>query len=201
MAGKSLERLDFTEVVVPEYFSVKEAVFPFNKFPDVDPILGPEMKSTGEVMGVGATFAEAFAKGHLAAGEHLPQTGIALISVRDEDKGAAIELARVLSGSGFSLYATTGTAAALAAHSIPVKRVNKVIEARPDVIDLIKNSEVSLVINTASGRQAIADSYMIRRSALQHKIPYCTTIAGAEAVVAAISFGAEKQVRRLQDLH
>ncbi|RRJ83343.1 carbamoyl-phosphate synthase large subunit [Aestuariirhabdus litorea] len=201
MAGKSLVELGFTEEVIPEYFSVKEAVFPFNKFPGVDPILGPEMKSTGEVMGVGKSFAEAFAKAHMAAGEHLPTGGKVVISVRDEDKYRAIGVARKLVEEGFELYATAGTCSAIAEAGIPVERVNKVVEARPDLVDMIKNDEISLVINTTEGRQATTDSYTIRRSSLQHKVPYTTTIAGAEAIAEAIGFGPERQVRRLQDLH
>ncbi|MDE1463271.1 carbamoyl-phosphate synthase large subunit [Spartinivicinus poritis] len=201
MAGKSLAEVGFTEEVIPPYFCVKESVFPFNKFPGVDPILGPEMKSTGEVMGVGDSFAEAFAKGHLAAHAMLPTEGKVIISVRDEDKPRAVDVAKVLIAQGFSIYATAGTAKALESAGLVIQQANKVTEGRPHLVDMIKNDEISLVINTTEGRQAIADSYMIRRSALQHKVPYSTTLAGAEAVAQAIQFGPERTVRRLQDLH
>ena len=201
MAGTSLEAQGFTEEVVPSYFSVKEAVFPFNKFPGVDPILGPEMKSTGEVMGVGETFGEAFAKAHVGTNEVLPTAGKAFISVRDVDKSGAIQVARDLVELGFELVATGGTQQLLSDNGIPAERVNKVTEGRPNIVDMIKNEEIVYVINTTEGRRAIADSASIRRSALQHKIPYTTTLAGAEAEVQALQFGEEKQVRRLQDLH
>ncbi|MBU2710594.1 carbamoyl-phosphate synthase large subunit [Zooshikella harenae] len=199
MAGQSLEDVGFTSEVIPNYWCVKESVFPFNKFPGVDPILGPEMKSTGEVMGVGDSFAEAFAKGHAAT--NLPNTGKVIISVRDEDKPRAVNVGKLLISLGFELYATEGTAHAFNAAGVPVTKVNKVSEGRPHLVDMIKNDEISLMINTTEGRQAIADSYIIRGSALQHKVPNATTIAGAEAVAEAIRFGPEKTVRRLQDLH
>ncbi|MGI0118346.1 carbamoyl-phosphate synthase large subunit [Zooshikella sp. RANM57] len=199
MAGQSLEDVGFTSEVIPHYWCVKESVFPFNKFPGVDPILGPEMKSTGEVMGVGDSFAEAFAKGHAAT--NLPNSGKVIISVRDEDKPRAVNVGKLLISLGFELYATEGTAHAFDAAGVPVTKVNKVSEGRPHLVDMIKNDEISLMINTTEGRQAIADSYIIRGSALQHKVPNATTIAGAEAVAEAIRFGPEKTVRRLQDLH
>ncbi|WP_027707246.1 carbamoyl-phosphate synthase large subunit [Zooshikella ganghwensis] len=199
MAGQSLADVGFTSEVIPNYWCVKESVFPFNKFPGVDPILGPEMKSTGEVMGVGDSFAEAFAKGHAAT--NLPNSGKVIISVRDEDKPRAVNVGKLLISLGFELYATEGTANALEVAGVPVTKVNKVSEGRPHLVDMIKNDEISLMINTTEGRQAIADSYTIRGSALQHKVPNATTIAGAEAVAEAIRFGPEKTVRRLQDLH
>ncbi|SDT26739.1 carbamoyl-phosphate synthase large subunit [Pseudomonas oryzae] len=201
MAGKTLAEVGFTAEVIPPYFSVKEAVFPFNKFPGVDPILGPEMKSTGEVMGVGDSFAEAFAKAQLGAGEVLPTGGTAFISVREDDKPYVAQVARDLVELGFDVVATAGTARIIEAAGLPVRRVNKVTEGRPHVVDMIKNDEVSLIINTTEGRQSIADSFSIRRNALQHKICITTTIAGGQAICEALKFGPEKTVRRLQDLH
>ena len=201
MAGKTLTELNFTKEIIPPFFSVKEAVFPFAKFPGVDTILGPEMKSTGEVMGVGDSFAEAFAKAQMGAGEVLPTSGCAFISVREEDKPFAADLARDLIGLGFTVVATTGTAKLIEAAGLAVRRVNKVTEGRPHIVDMIKNDEVSLVINTTEGRQSIADSYSIRRNALQRKIYFTTTLAGGQAVCEALKFGPEKTVRRLQDLH
>jgi carbamoyl-phosphate synthase large subunit len=201
MAGKSLQSQGVAQEVVPDYFSVKEAVFPFIKFPGVDPILGPEMKSTGEVMGVGRTFGEAFAKSQLAAGVELPEMGLALISVRDEDKKVVIAIARDLLAIGFDLCATRGTAKALEDAALSCSVVNKVLEGRPHIVDLIKNDQVSLIINTTKGRQAIADSFTIRREALQRKITYTTTIAGASATVQALRHGGRDQVYCLQDLH
>jgi carbamoyl-phosphate synthase large subunit len=201
MAGMSLREIGFTEEVIPNYFSVKEAVFPFAKFPGVDTILGPEMKSTGEVMGVGDSFAEAFAKAQLGASEILPTGGCAFISVREDDKPFVAEMARDLVGLGFEVVATAGTAKLIEAAGLPVRRVNKVTEGRPHVVDMIKNEEVTLIINTTEGRQSIADSYSIRRNALQHKVCITTTLAGGQAVCEAIKFGPERTVRRLQDLH
>ena len=201
MAGKSLVEQGFTEEVVPTYYCVKESVFPFNKFPAVDPILGPEMKSTGEVMGIGDSFDEAFAKAALAAGERLPAQGAAFMSVRDVDKPGAAKVAQDLVDAGFKLIATTGTARALRDAGIDVKRVNKVREGRPHIVDAIKNGQVQLIINTTEGRKAIADSAQIRQSALQTKVTYTTTLAGGEAFCRAIKFGPERTVRRLQDLH
>ncbi|MEQ4537316.1 MAG: carbamoyl-phosphate synthase large subunit [Billgrantia sp.] len=201
MAGKSLAEVGFTQEIIPPFFSVKEAVFPFAKFPGVDPILGPEMKSTGEVMGVGDTFGEAFAKAQLGASEILPNSGTAFISVREDDKAEAVQVARDLVALGFEVVATAGTARVIEAAGLPVRRVNKVTEGRPHVVDMIKNDEVTLIINTTEGRQSIADSYSIRRNALQHKIYCTTTIAAGQAVCEALKFGPEKTVRRLQDLH
>ena len=201
MAGTSLEEQNFTTEVVPKYFSVKEAVFPFAKFPGVDPILGPEMKSTGEVMGLGETFAEAFAKAAVGAGEVFPTSGHAFISVRDPDKEGAIEVAKQLVAQGFTLCATRGTHKVLTAAGLDCQRVNKVLEGRPHIVDMVKNGDVDLIINTTEGKQAIADSSLIRRSALVNKVSYTTTLAGAEAICQAIAFGEEKTVRRLQDVH
>ena len=201
MAGKTLAEANFTAEVIPPYFSVKEAVFPFAKFPGVDPILGPEMKSTGEVMGVGDNFAEAFAKAQLGAGEVLPSSGRAFISVREDDRPMVAEVARSLIELGFDVVATTGTAREIEAAGLPVYRVNKVTEGRPHIVDMIKNDEITLIINTTEGRQSIADSYSIRRNALQHKVYCTTTLAGAQAICEALKFGPEKTVRRLQDLH
>ncbi|SEC10367.1 carbamoyl-phosphate synthase large subunit [Pseudomonas anguilliseptica] len=201
MAGKSLAEAGYNAEIIPPYFSVKEAVFPFAKFPGVDPILGPEMKSTGEVMGVGDTFGEAFAKAQMGASEVLPNAGVAFISVRDDDKPLVAGVARDLIGLGFEVVATAGTAKLIEAAGLPVRRVNKVTEGRPHVVDMIKNDEVTLIINTTEGRQSIADSYSIRRNALQHKIYCTTTIAAGQAICEALKFGPEKTVRRLQDLH
>ncbi len=201
MTGKSLEELGFTEEIVPSYFNVKEAVFPFNKFQGVDPILGPEMKSTGEVMGTGETFGEAFMKAHLGAGDKLPKPGTAFVSVRDVDKEAACELAKQLVELGFDIVATSGTAALLETHGITAKVVNKVTEGRPNIVDMLKNGEVNYVVNTTEGRKAIADSADIRRAALQHKVPYSTTMAGAVAITEALRYGEERTVRRLQEIH
>ena len=201
MAGKTLEELGFTEEVVPKHFSVKESVFPFKKFPAVDPILGPEMKSTGEVMGIGDTFDEAFAKGFVGSGEVLPKTGKAFLSVREGDKAGVVELAKSLVDAGFTLTATGGTAASIESAGITVERVNKVMEGRPHIVDAIKNGDISFIVNTTEGRQAIEDSALIRQSALQKKVAYSTTLAGGEAILRAIQYGADEKVRRLQDLH
>jgi carbamoyl-phosphate synthase large subunit len=201
MAGISLEEQGFVKEIIPDHFFVKESVFPFNKFAGVDPILGPEMKSTGEVMGIGETFDEAFAKSVSAAGEELPSSGMAFISVRDVDKPGVVALARELVEIGFSLMATSGTARALKEAGLEVARINKVNEGRPHIVDAIKNQEVDLIVNTTEGRRAIADSAQIRKSALRYKVTYTTTLAGGEAVARAIRFGEERTVRRLQDLH
>lgn len=201
MAGKTLQEIGFTEEIIPTHFSVKESVFPFNKFPAVDPILGPEMKSTGEVMGIGDTFEEAFAKGMVAAGGVLPTSGKAFLSVREVDKPGGVELAKSLIELGFTLVATSGTARAIEAAGLKVEYINKVMEGRPHIVDAIKNGEIDLIVNTTEGRRAIVDSAPIRQSALQKKIAYSTTLAGGDATARAIRFGPEKKVRRLQDLH
>ncbi|MAD44403.1 MAG: carbamoyl phosphate synthase large subunit [Oceanospirillaceae bacterium] len=201
MTGKTLAELGFTTEIIPPYYSVKEAVFPFNKFQGVDPILGPEMKSTGEVMGAGRTFGEAYYKAQLGAGAVIPDTGIAFLSVRDADKQGVVDVAKGLIKIGFSLVSTDGTCRVLKDAGVDVKRVNKVTEGRPHIVDMIKNDEISLIINTTEGPQAIADSADIRRSALQHKVYYTTTMAGAEAVVEALMSEGLKEVHRLQELH
>ena len=201
MMGKTLEELEFTKEIVPPYFCVKEAIFPFNKFPGVDPILGPEMKSTGEVMGVGASFPEAYYKAQLAENMALPEGGRVIISVRDQDKPMVPGIARLLMDTGFELMATGGTAQVIEDAGLPVTKVKKVMEGRPNMVDSIVNGDIAFVVNTTEGRQAIADSYTIRRSSLTNKVLYTTTMAGAEAIARAIAFGSEKTVRRLQDLH
>ncbi len=201
MIGKSLAEQGFTAEVHPPTSAVKEAIFPFNKFPGVDPILGPEMKSTGEVMGVGATFAEAYGKALLAAGAAIKKSGTAFISVRDPDKVHLVEVAGKLLELGYELAATRGTAKVLADAGIPVKRVNKVAEGRPHIVDMLKNEEIELVFNTTEGRQAIADSSTIRRTALRHGIFCTTTIAGAFAVCEALKFGDNMSVYTIQSLH
>ena len=201
MMGKSLEELNFTKEIIPPYFCVKEAIFPFNKFPKVDPILGPEMKSTGEVMGVGQSFPEAYYKAQLAENMTLPTSGKVIISVRDLDKPAVPALARLLMDTGFELVATSGTARVIEEAGLPVTYTRKVLEGRPNLVDSIVNGDIAFVVNTTEGRQAIADSYKIRRSSLTNKVLYTTTMAGAEAIARAIAFGSEKTVRRLQDLH
>ena len=179
-------------------FTIKEAVFPFIKFPGADPILGPEMKSTGEVMGVGKTFGEAFLKSQLASSVLLPSKGIVLMSIKDEDKEASIKIAQKLSKIGFKIVATKGTAEFLKSNKIPCKIVNKVREGRPHIVDMIKNNEVNLIINTTQSKQAISDSYLIRREALQHKICYTTTISGAQALSESIINVSDLNVFNLQ---
>jgi carbamoyl-phosphate synthase large subunit len=201
MAGKSLAEQGITTEVIPDYYSVKEAVFPFVKFPGIDPILGPEMKSTGEVMGVGRDFAEAFAKASLGAGVTLPSGGTAFVSVRDADKPGAIDVAKKLQALGFRVVATRGTAAALQAAGVECDLVNKVTQGRPHIVDMIKNDEINLIINTTEGTQAILHSGAIRSNALQHKVTYTTTLAGAEAMCLAMKEGGSTVVNRLQDLH
>ncbi len=202
MVGQSLDSQGIGAEVVPPYFSVKEAVFPFVKFPGVDTILGPEMKSTGEVMGVGRTFGEAFVKSQLGAGVRLPTSGKVFLSVKNSDKPRAVEIARDLVKIGFSVVATKGTAAAIAAAGIPVGTVNKVAEGRPHIVDIIKNNEIALVINTVEEkRNAINDSRTIRTSALGARVTTFTTIAGAEAAVQGMSHLSELHVYDLQGLH
>ncbi len=205
MAGKTLAEVGFTQEIIPPFFSVKEAVFPFAKFPGVDPILGPEMKSTGEVMGVGHSFGEAFAKAQLGASVRLPESGTAFISVREDDKPLAVQVARDLVALGFEVVATAGTARVIEAAGLPVRRVNKVTEGRPHVVDMIKNDEVTLIINTVEERrQAIADSRTIRTQALAARVTFFTTIAGARAAVEGMQYlrqGLGLQVYPLQELH
>jgi carbamoyl-phosphate synthase large subunit len=202
MAGKSLAAQGIGGTVRPPYFSVKEAVFPFSKFPGVDTILGPEMKSTGEVMGVGRSFGEAFVKSQLAAGVKLPAGGRAFISVRDGDKAAAAQVARDLAALGFTILATRGTAGAIAAQGVAVSAVNKVAEGRPHIVDMIKNGEVSFIVNTVEDtRTAISDSRSIRITALAQRVTYYTTIAGAKAACAGMRHMAQLEPYCLQDLH
>ncbi len=202
MVGQSLDSQGIMKEVVPAYFSVKEAVFPFVKFPGVDTILGPEMKSTGEVMGVGKTFGEAFVKSQLGASVKLPATGRAFISVKGSDKPRAVQVAKDLVGIGFSIVATKGPAAAITAAGIPVTLVSKVTEGRPHIVDMIKNNEIALVINTVEEkRSAIGDSRVIRTSALAARVTTYTTIAGAEAAVEGMAHLNELHVYDLQGLH
>ena len=201
MAGTSLAEQGITREVIPENYFVKEAVFPFVKFPGVDVLLGPEMKSTGEVMGVGATFGEAFAKALEGAGDLLPRSGCALISVRETDKKRNLAIARNLRDQGFKLYATGGTCQSILDEGIECTPVHKVGEGRPHIVDRIKNDEFSLIINTTEGKKAIEDSAAIRRAALQHKVSYTTTMSGGEAICLALKQADSTNVIRLQDLH
>jgi carbamoyl-phosphate synthase large subunit len=201
MTGRKLKELGVLEERVPRYYSVKEAVFPFIKFPEADPILGPEMKSTGEVMGTGRTFGEAYAKAQAASGVVLPRSGRALLSVRERDKAAAPNLAQRLIAHGFTLVATRGTAAALKAAGIECRIVNKVREGRPHIVDMIKNDEIDLIVNTTEGKQAILESNSIRREAVHRRITYYTTMAAALATCEALDHVDEVDVNRLQDLH
>jgi len=201
MAGKTLAEQGAAEVT-PQYFSVKEAVFPFARFPGVDTMLGPEMKSTGEVMGVGETFGEAFVKSQLAAGVKLPEGGRAFVSVRDADKLAAVQVARDLVALGFALVATRGTAAVFRSHGIPLTEVNRVSEGRPHIVDMIKNGDISFVVNTEEWtRTAQSDSRSIRTTALARRVTYFTTVAGAKAACAGMKYLANLEPYRLQDLH
>ena len=201
MAGKTLaEQGDLVEIV-PEYFSVKEPVFPFAKFQGVDPILGPEMRSTGEVMGVGRSFGAAFARAQEAANIKPPAPGKAFISVRDPDKVRVLPVAQELLRRGYSLVATSGTARWLRDHGLECAQINKVIEGRPHIVDLIKNGEIAYIVNTTEGRQAIADSFSIRREALQHRVTYSTTIAGAKALLHSLDYRDSGPVWSLQELH
>ena len=201
MAGQTLKQQGVTKEVIPPYFSVKEAVFPFIKFPGVDTLLGPEMKSTGEVMGVGATFAEAFVKSQLGASAKLPKGGRAFISVRNEDHQKVVDIARDLVKLGFTLVATKGTAAALKDNGLTVASVNKVAEGRPHIVDMIKNGDISFIVNVTEDKKAVADSYEIRRSALQNKVTYYTTLAGARAACMGMGYMQELNVTSIQDLH
>ena len=201
MVGESLAKQGFVNQRIPEYFSVKEAVFPFVKFPGADPILGPEMKSTGEVMGVGRSFGEAYAKAQLASGVVLPRQGVALLSVRERDKEGAIELAKILIERGFDLIATHGTAQSLAIAGVSCRRANKVREGRPHIVDMIKNSEIDLIVNTTEGKQAINESLSIRAAAVRKGVTYYTTLGAAIATCVAIEHLDNSDVNRLQDLH
>ena len=205
MVGQTLESQNFTKEIIPPYFSVKEAVFPFNKFPGIDPILGPEMKSTGEVMGVGETFAEAYGKAELGASDEIPAKGTVLISVRERDKEQLPGLAKKFHDLGFKLIATKGSAEIIEQSGCPVQIVNKVKEGRPHIVDMIKSDKIDLIINTTEGRQAISDSSTIRSSAEQHRVYYTTTMAGGSAVCEALGFTraveGKIKVRSLQSLH
>jgi carbamoyl-phosphate synthase large subunit len=201
MVGRSLAAQGISGEVIPTYYCVKEAVFPFVKFPGVDPLLGPEMKSTGEVMGVGRSFGEAFAKAQLGAGDQLPRGGRAFLSVREVDKAKVVEIARELKRLDFTLVATKGTAAALRTHGLDCETVHKVGEGRPHIVDLIKNDQIALIVNTTEGKQAIADSFSIRREALMRKISYTTTLAAARATCQALRELDNSTVNCLQDLH
>ena len=201
MVGKTLDEQGVFEERIPTYFSVKEAVFPFIKFPGVDPVLGPEMKSTGEVMGVGATFGEAYAKAQRAASVKLPQTGVVFISIRDADKPKIAVIGKDFVKKGFALVATGGTAKVLNDAGIACERVLKVNEGRPNIVDMIKNGEVQFIINTTEGKKAIADSFTIRRQALQEQVTYTTTLSGARATCQALDELNTGGVNRLQDLH
>ncbi len=201
MVGETLEKQGYVNQRIPEYFSVKEAVFPFIKFPGADPILGPEMKSTGEVMGVGRSFGEAYAKAQLASGVVLPRQGAALLSVRERDKDGAIELAKILVEQGFDIIATHGTAQRLAAAGVLCKRANKVREGRPHIVDMIKNGEIDLIVNTTEGKQAINESQSIRAEAVRRGVTYYTTLGAAIATCEAMEHLDDSDVNRLQDLH
>ena len=201
MAGISLKEQGVKKSKVPAYYSVKESVFPFAKFPDADPILGPEMRSTGEVMGTGRSFGEAYAKAQLASGVELPKSGTALLSVRDRDKPEAVKLAKILVSRGFSLVATDGTAVHLAENNVPCRRVNKVREGRPHIVDMIKNNEIQLIVNTTEGKKAIRESHSIRGAAVNHKVTYYTTLPAAMATCMAFDHAEGGEVNRLQDLH
>ena len=186
MSGKSLQELGYTQEVIPKHIAVKEAVLPFEKFPGTDTILGPEMRSTGEVMGIDDNFGTAFAKAELGAGQRLPQSGTVFVSTSDRDKSAVVSVAKELQELGFHVVATEGTRKALREQGVEVELVLKLHEGRPNVMDSIKNAKIQLIINTPSGEEAKADGRLIRRSALTYKIPIVTTIAGAKATTAAI---------------
>ncbi len=203
MAGQSLASQGFTTEIVPAHVSVKESVFPFSKFPGVDTILGPEMKSTGEVMGIGSSFGAAFAKAQIAAGNRLPTEGNVFISVRDEDKAAIVGTAKRLVGAGFKVVATRGTAELLQGNGLQVAVINKVAEGSPHIVDAIRSGEISMVVNTPEGPGANQDSFAIRRSALDCRIPYFTTVAGAEAAAEGVELLQREalKVQALQDYH
>ncbi len=201
MVGRSLAEQGVTHEVIPPYFSVKEAIFPFAKFQGVDPILGPEMRSTGEVMGVGRSFEEAFSRAEEAANIKAPPLGKVFVSVRDGDKPRVLDVAKTLIERGYTLVATSGTAAYLSGQGLVCERINKVLEGRPHIVDLIKNGEVTYIVNTTEGKAAIADSFSIRREALQHRVTYSTTVPGARALIQAIDSRNHPRVWSLQELH
>ena len=201
MVGAKLDELGLDRKRRIGHYAVKEAVFPFVKFPGVDSLLGPEMQSTGEVMGIGSTFGEAFAKALLATGDELPAQGTVFVSVRDGDKHDTVEVSRDLRRLGYDIVATRGTARALDAVGVRCRTVNKVLEGRPHVVDMLKNGEIDMIVNTTEGSQAIADSYTIRRTALQYRVPYFTTMAGARALVEAIRAPGTPAVNSMQEIH
>ena len=201
MVGQTLPQQGVVSEVVPAYYSVKEAVFPFIKFPGVDTMLGPEMKSTGEVMGIGRSFGEAFSKSQIAAGAEIPRRGRMFVSVRDADQHAVADVAKYFSTHGFEILATRGTAAVLEAAGIAVKAVNKVSEGRPHIVDMIKNDEIEIILNTIADKKSVTDSYLIRREALQHKVAIYTTLAAARAACEAHRQAGEFEVNSLQELH
>jgi carbamoyl-phosphate synthase large subunit len=200
MLGETLAQVGFVERLAPPYFSVKAPVFPFNKFPGVDTVLGPEMKSTGEVMGIDRSFEIAFAKSQLGGGSRLPRGGTVFVSVRDADKPRILATVKLLAYLGFKVIATSGTQRYLAEQGITAEKINKVLEGRPHIVDAIKNGEVQLVFNTTEGATALADSRSLRRAALLHKVPYYTTLSGAVAAAQGIKayLGGDLEVRALQ---
>jgi carbamoyl-phosphate synthase large subunit len=202
MVGQTLAEQGATKEIIPSYYSVKEAIFPFAKFQGVDPILGPEMRSTGEVMGVGRNFGAAMARAQEAGGiKALPASGKVFVSVRDPDKKRVLPVAQDLVKRGYALVATEGTHAFLTANGIECERINKVLEGRPHIVDLIKNGEIVYIINTTEGRQAITDSFSIRREALQQRVTYSTTVSGARALVNSLDYRGTGPVWSLQELH
>lgn len=200
LVGKNLKEQGRLEEKIPPYFAIKQAIFSFEKFPGVDPLLGPEMRSTGEVMGIGKTFGEAFAKGQLSGGRLIPKKGKVFISVRDSDKRKIATVAKKFHELGFAIVATKGTARALEEANIPFQIVNKVKEGRPHIVDMIKNDEIGFIINTTEGKQAFSDSYEIRRSAVQHRVCYSTTLAGGQAACLASQYDGHASVNSLQEL-
>lgn len=201
MVGLKLRALGLDRERRIEHYAVQEAAFPFVKFPGVDSLLGPEMQSTGEVMGIGRTFGEAFAKAPLATGDELPAHGTVFVSVRDGDKRDTVEVSRDLRRLGYDIVATRGTDQALDTAGVRRWIVNKVLEGRPHIGDMLKNDEIDMIVNTTEGSQAIADSYAIRRTALQYRVPYFTTVAGARALVEAIRAPSTPAVSSLQEIH
>lgn len=201
MVGVSLKEQGYDQEIIPSYFAVKQPVFPFAKFPGVDPILGPEMRSTGEVMGIGSCFSSAFAKAQLGADVKIPKQGTAFLSVRDADKHRIVDVAESLIELGFNIVATDGTARALQKFGIPCELVHKVNEGRPHVVDIIKNDQIDFIVNTTEGEQAIADSFAIRRNAVLHKVCYYTTVAGGKAACASLRHDGLSKIIKLQDLH
>jgi carbamoyl-phosphate synthase large subunit len=201
MAGKTLKEQGVVKEIIPDYYSVKEAVFPFIKFSNVDTLLGPEMRSTGEVMGVGETFGEAFSKSQLAAGNQIPAGGRIFISVRDEDQKSVIDVARYFSENGFEVLATRGTAKAIETAGIKVRQVNKLSEGRPNIVDMIVNDDIDIIINTHSDKKSREDAYVIRREALVHHVTNYTTLAAARAACEGHRQASDFSLNRLQDLH